>query len=208
MNDTYSIGLALFDFLPNIAFLVGAFYLVRIAALVKGKPCSRMVMAGALLIALGGILKATWKLIYAAGAGNIRAMSEVQFILVAPGFLALLVAVILIARTRIKTNGTPLLALAAWKMPFLFVMTLASLGAQGILTYISFKRGARLAAIGFILAFMGLLAMGGLASAEQSVTMQWIEESINSIGQIGFMLGSILLFKDFKTKGCATPSGG
>jgi len=203
MNEPYSIGLALVDFLPNIAFLVGAFFLVKIAALVKGTRCSRMVMAGAFLIALGGILKATWKLLYAANVGDFQLMSQIQFILVAPGFLALLVAAILLARKKESDiKATPLLAMAAWKMPFLFVMTLCSLGAQGILTYISFKRKAKNAAIGFIIAFMGLLAMGGLASAEQSVPMQWIEESINSLGQIGFMFGSILLFKNIKSNPC------
>jgi len=32
--------------------------------------------------------------------------------------------------------------------------------------------------------------------------MQWIEEAVNPIGQLGFMLGSILLYRDFKAKGC------
>jgi hypothetical protein len=77
-------------------------------------------------------------------------------------------------------------------------MTLASLGAQGILTYIAFRRGAKWAAAGFIVAFMGLLAMGGLASAEQTIALQWIEEGINSVGQLGFMAGSILLYRNFK----------
>jgi len=201
MNETYSIGLALLDFVPNIAFLVGAFFLVKIALLVRGTKCSRMVMAGSLLIALGGILKATWKLLYAANVGDFQLMSQAQFVLVAPGFLAILVAVIIMARKSTKV-AMPLLALAGWKMPFLFVMTLCSLGAQGILAYISFQRKAKLAAVGFIIAFMGLLAMGGLASAEQTVAMQWIEESINSLGQIGFMFGSILLFNNYKSTPC------
>lgn len=201
MNETYSIGLALLDFVPNIAFLVGAFFLVKIALLVRGTKCSRMVMAGSLLIALGGILKATWKLLYAANVGDFQLMSQAQFVLVAPGFLAILVAVIILARKSAKTV-MPVLALAGWKMPFLFVMTLCSLGAQGILAYISFQRKAKLAAVGFIIAFMGLLAMGGLASAEQTVAMQWIEESINSLGQIGFMFGSILLFNNYKSTPC------
>jgi hypothetical protein len=208
MNESYSIGLALVDFVPNIAFLVGAYFLVRIAAMAKSIRCSRMVMAGALLIALGGILKATWKLIYASGAGDLRLMSEIQFVLVAPGFLAVLVAVILIARRRVNLSIPPMMAIAAWKIPFLFIMTLTSLGAQGILTYISIRRGAKLAAAGFAIAFMGLLAMGGMASAEQTIEMQWVEEGINSAGQIGFMVGSILLHKNFLALGCEFPTRG
>lgn len=201
MEEGYSIGLALLDFVPNIAFLIGAFYLVRVARYVKGRRCGRMVMAGSLLIALGGILKAAWKLIYASGGPDLQLMSQVQFILVAPGFLALLISTILLARKHGPIGATPMLAIAAWKIPFLFVMTLCSLGAQGILAYIAFKRKVPLAAAGYIVAFMGLLAMGGLASAGQSIGMQWIEEGINSAGQIGFMLGSLLLEKNFRTAG-------
>lgn len=208
MVETYPISLAIVDFLPNIAFLIGAYFLVRIAAMVNGRKCSRMVMAGSVLIALGGILKATWKLIYASGAGDVRLLSEIQFVLIAPGFLAILVAVILIARKRAisKRKAAPMLLIVPWKLPFLFIMTLASLGAQGILTYISFRRGTRQAAVGFIVAFMALLAMGMMASAEQTLGMQWIEESINTLGQLGFMTGSILLYKNYKTLGCDIPA--
>ena len=202
MTIEYPVSLAILDYVPNLAFLVGAFFLVRIAAMAQSKKCSRMMMAGTLLITLGGLLKATWKLLYASGVGDFQVMSQVQFILLAPGFLAMAVAVILIARKRAKGAEIPVVAMAAWKMPFLLVMTVCSLGAQGILTYISFKRGAKLAAVGFIIAFFGVLMMGGLASTEQTLTMQWIEESINSLGQLGFMAGSILLFKNYKTLGC------
>jgi len=54
---------------------------------------------------------------------------------------------------------------------------------------------------------MGILAMGALASAEQTITMQWIEESINTLGNSGFMLGSILLHKNFKKQGCDLSTG-
>jgi hypothetical protein len=96
-------------------------------------------------------------------------------------------------------------AMAPWKIPFLFVMTLASLGTEGILAYLSFKRGVRKAAIGFVIGVMGLLAMGALASAEQTLTMQWIEESVDTVGQLGFMFGNIFLYQDFEKRGCAVP---
>ena len=197
----YSIGLALMDFVPNIAFVIGALFLVKIMVLGRGRPCSRMVMAGALLIALGGFLKATWKLLYAAEIGDFQLLSQIQFTLLAPGFLALVIAIIMLLKKR-GAGSVPLAAMAAWKIPFLFVMTLSSLGCHGLLTFVSFKRGARIAAVCFIIAFIGLLSMSMLSSAEQTVTMQWVEESINSVGQIGFMMGSIFLHKNFAVKGC------
>ena len=66
-------------------------------------------------------------------------------------------------------------------------MTLSSLGAQGILTYISFKRQARLPAYLFIVAVLCMPGMSSMANdSEQNITNQWIEEIMNSIGQISF----------------------
>ena len=101
----YTIGLAAFDFLPNIAFLVGAYFLVRISLLIRGKPCGRMMMAGTLLIFAGGFFKATWKMLYSTGVADIQLMSEMQFALLAPGFLAMLIAVILLSRSAKKKTG-------------------------------------------------------------------------------------------------------
>ncbi len=199
--ETYPVSIAIFDFLPVTMFLIGAYFLVRIAFLQRGSRCGRMVMAGALLIFLGGFLKAIWKLLVATQVADIQWLSQIQFILVAPGFLALLVAAILIARGRKTNQNPPLLAIAVWKIPLLAVMTLASMGANGILTYISFRRGARLAAIGFIISFLCVVGMGAMASGEQTLAKQWIEESINTAGQLGFMLGSILLYQNFKING-------
>ncbi len=207
--ETYPISLALFDFVPTFAFLIGAFYLVRTAVICRGRPSSRMLMAGALLVFLGGFTKALWKFMVAAEVADIVWLSQLQFILSGIGFLGLCVAVIYMVRGHRKAlTGGAVFAMALWKIPFLFVMTLSSLGAEGILTYMAFKRGLRLAGAAFAIGVMGLLAMGALASAEQTIAMQWIEESINTVGNCGFMLGNILLYESFKKYGCEIPSGG
>lgn len=201
--ETYPISLAIFDFVPTTAFLIGAFFLVKAGLICRGRPCSRMLMAGGLLIFLGGTFKAIWKLLYAAGIADIQWMSQGQFVFSSIGFLAIFVAVLSMIRSSQKLPaGGPVLAMAAWKIPFLFLMTVTSLGAEGILAYMSFKRKVPLAAVGFVVGVLGILAMGALASAPQTITMQWIEESINAAGQLGFMTGSIFLFRDFKAKGC------
>jgi hypothetical protein len=194
--------LALFDFVPTIAFLIVAYYLVRIVYLVRGKACGALALAGALLIFLGGFLQAIWKLLFTTGAADVRLMSNLQFVLLAPGFVALLAAVILLARGAGRKTPPPVLSLAPWKLPFLIVMTLASLAAQGLLAYIAFRRRAIGAGVGFVIAFLCLLGMGGMAGGEQTVARQWIEEGVNAIGQIAFAAGSILLYRDFKAHAC------
>lgn len=204
MEETYPLALALFDFVPVAFFLIGAIFLVRISMHICGLHCGRLAILGSLLIFLGGFLKAIWKLLFTIGVGDFQLLSESQFPLVAPGFLILLIAVIMMARSDRETRSnkpSPMLLMATWKIPFLIVMTLTSMGVQGILTYVSFQRNAKLAAIGFIVAFLGLVGMGALASGEQTLARQWIEQSVNTVGQLGFMVGSILFHQHiFRSK--------
>jgi hypothetical protein len=203
MANSISLTLALYDFVPVAFFLIGAVYLARIARKISSETPERLIMVGSALIFLGGFSKATWKLLVALDVGDFQVMSEAQFPLLAPGFLVLLIGVIMLARSGTEKAAAPaILAMAVWKIPLVIVMTLASMGVQGILTYTSFRRGARLAAWGFIIAFLGLVGMGALSSGEQTIPRQWIEQSVNTVGQLGFMLGCILLYSNIsKSKG-------
>jgi hypothetical protein len=200
--ETNPISLAIFDFIPPLAFLAGAFFLVRIGFLCSGKSVGRLVMAGTLLVFLGGFLTATWKLLYTTNIADIQWMSQGQFVFSAFGFLGMFAAVIFIVRGQMRSKASSaILSIVAWKLPFLVVMTVSSLGAEGILTYLAFRQKANIAAIGFIIGVLGILAMGALASNQQTLTMQWVEESVNVVGQLGFMIGSILLYRNIKKNG-------
>jgi hypothetical protein len=198
--ETYTLSLALVDFLPSIAFLVGGIFLFRMIRSKRGLLAGWLALAGTLLVFLGGFTKALWKLLVAARLADIQWLAQSQFVLSAIGFLALCLAVISYARQA--GNSTPagtVLAMAAWKIPFLFVMVVASLGMEGILAYLAFRRKVPWAAAGFILGVLGLLAMSVLSGAEQTIPMQWMEEVINTTGQAGFMLGCILLDRNSRT---------
>lgn len=205
--EDYPLSLALFDFLPTLAFLVGAFYLVKTSLICRGRPSSRMLMLSTLLVFLGGFTKALWKLLVAAEVADIFWLGQVQFILSGIGFLGMCVAIIYMVRGHRKSaTGGAMLSMAVWKIPFLFIMTISSLGANGILAYMSFKRGMRPAAIGFVISVMGIIAMGSLASTEQTISMQWFEEFVNAVTQFGFMIGCIVLYRDFEARGCDLPA--
>lgn len=193
----YSLGLALLDFVPIFAFLVGAYFLVRAALITRGKPCGRMMMAGTLLVFAGGFFKAIWKMLYVTGVADIQVMSEMQFVLHAPGFLAMFVAILLLAKAlKAAPSGVEAAAIAVWKIPLLAVMTVSSLGAQGILASIAFRKKSPIAGGMFIAAIICMLTMSGMASgSEQTVAMQWIEEVINTIGQVAFAFGSFLIYR-------------
>ena len=95
----YSLGLAALDFVPIFAFLTGAYFLVKIAILHRGKPCGKMMMAGTGLVFTGGFLKASWKLLYVLDIADIQLMSEAQFVLLAIGFTGMLVSLSYLARS-------------------------------------------------------------------------------------------------------------
>ena len=202
MNE-YSLGLCVLDFLPNLAFLVGSVFLVRLAMLRTDRTCQIATIAGAALVFLGGTLKAVWKLLYATGVGDYALLSELQFPLHAPGFFLLLVGVICLARQERKARHAGLVGMAVWKIPLLAVMTICSLGVQGILSYLAFRRRAYVAGALYVMAIVCMLSMAGMASADQGIGQQWFEESINSAGQIAFAVGSYLFYRRVKATATA-----
>ena len=195
MEDGYSLGLCLLDFVPNLAFIIGGFFLYSVARLGKRRYPIITIGLGTLLVFLGGTLKAIWKLLFTLRVADIQIMSNAQFILDAPGFLLMFLGVIALARDLRLHPQTALAAMAVWKMPFLLVMTVCSLGMYGILSYLGFRRRAPLAGVLFVLAIVFTLGMAGMASAPQTVSMQWVEEGINSAGQIAFAFGAYLLYR-------------
>jgi hypothetical protein len=199
MDETYTLGLSLLDFVPNLAFLAGSFFLVSLVRLKNDRACTLTTTIGTTLVFLGGMLKAIWKFLVTIGVGDFQLLSESQFVLLAPGFLLLLVGVVLLARHEKADLSPGFMAMAVWKIPLLAMTTIGSLGAYGILSYLAFRRQARVAGLCFILAIGGLLALAGMASAEQTIRQQWIEESINSLGQTVFTVGCYLLLRRVKS---------
>jgi hypothetical protein len=56
--------------------------------------------------------------------------------------------------------------------------------------------------LAFLITLLCLIGMGGMASAEQTIPQQWIEEGVNSVAQISFAIGSYLLYRNYKIHGC------
>jgi hypothetical protein len=96
---------------------------------------------------------------------------------------------------RSKYESLPALFMAGWKIPFLAVMTLASLGTHIVLIYLSLKHKTRLGAISFLIGLILLLSMGALAGGEQTIARQWLEEWVNAFAQTGFAIGTWLLYQ-------------
>ncbi len=221
--ETYSIALALEDFLPVIFSAIGLYLLAR---MIKNMDDRLAVMAylGAGLIALGGVSKASWKLIYAVSEGqtNIVAIDNALFYFLAPGFILMAFALFYAQRTlagqphrknvwlipaslAILTVGVAVVVNVAmydptregrqlWFFILLGMTTLFNITALGLAIRQSGQQQERLALILFVVNLLAIFILQGLARvAEQTESLQWIEQIINTIAQIGFVYAVWLL---------------
>jgi hypothetical protein len=201
MVNDYTLALSFFDFVPNIAFFIGALFLNRWVRIKGTKLTILMMLCGSILVFSGGLLKAIWKLLYTLDLGDYVLMSESQFVLLAPGFILMLNSALGMVE---KKQTKALASMATWKIPFLALMTIGSLGLHATLIFIASHKRSWLAVISFLVSILCMLSMAGMASMEQSIRQQWIEQGVNSLGQVGFAAGSYLLYVSSRLIGAKT----
>ncbi|MFG1946279.1 hypothetical protein [Nonomuraea sp. NPDC048826] len=192
----YPLSLALVDFLPVIAMAVAVALLI---------PYVRhpAFAAGGSLAVLGGALKAVWKLIVASGGPDVEVLSEAQFFLLGTGFTLMAWALLGVGPGRRPPlwvfAGFALLGIAAaaavrdtW--PMLIVTTVAATLVGIRLLLLARRAGATPAVFLFGFNLLGTYAMGMLAARpEQTIALQWVEESLNTVNWSAFALGAWFL---------------
>ncbi len=156
--------------------------------------------AGTVDITCAGALKATYKLLYAAGVCDFEALDHMFFPTQSIGFLLAGVGMLAMISHRQK-EGKELCAYAApaiFSGTFVFVgLMVAGLGLMdAVLCIISVKlKKPWLTAI-FVLSFVCSLGMGYLSSQDfAEAAMNWIAEAVNTVGQGSLLLGAYLLHK-------------
>ncbi|TYB64270.1 hypothetical protein FXF51_21280 [Nonomuraea sp. PA05] len=201
----YPLALALVDFLPVLAMAAGIALLVPYIARTAGPLAGRAALAGGVLVVLGGLLKAVWKLLVAAGGPDVAWLAGVQFYLFGPGFALLAWAVLSGRRPGLpglagpvgsagppSRPGPPFWALAGFALagvagalatgatwPLLIVTTVCAT-ILGVRLLLLSRHPAGRALFGFNL--LGTYVMGLLASRpEQTIALQWVEETLNTL---------------------------
>lgn len=194
MND-FSIGMALFDYIPVIFFTLGAFILLRDFRGKTRKESYILFAIGVCAVSLAGFLKATWKLLYAAKVCDIVMFDELFFPLQSIGFLLAGVGIMVILFFKSSKKST-LFAME----PSLLIMILLMVSGLGFLDaglcIIAKKlKKTYLIAI-FAVSFLCCLGMGYLSSQNfAEASMNWIAEGVNFVGQGLFLLGVFLLHR-------------
>ena len=197
MKD-FSVSMALVDYIPVIFFAFAAVILMRGLYNKMSKGAFALFAAGTIDITCAGALKATYKLLYAAGVCDFEALSAMFFPVQSIGFL--LAGIGILAMLCHKQSKTAVCAVAPplFSGTFVFVgLMVAGLGIMDVVLCIlaaKLKKPALIAL--FVLSFICSLCMGYLSSQDfAEASMNWIAEGVNVVGQGALLAGVALLHK-------------
>ena len=205
LEATYTVPLALFDVIPVALSIVGCWFLARLSA--RALPSVRtLALVGVVLIGIGGGSKALWKIILTTLDTDVTWMEQMLFPFLATGFMLLLwalwsaivgrrilwwpfalVLVLGFAGTIASGTSTALLAVAAG----------SALMTSGVAIRWAVRERAALPVVLYAVGMGFSIVLAYLAGPkiEQTLTMQWIEEGVNVVGQGSFLLASYLLWR-------------
>lgn len=198
MRD-FSIAMSFVDYIPVILFLIAAVMLQRDLYNKMSKGAFALFSAGTINIFVAGALKATYKLLYAAGICDFAPLNEMFFPVQSIGFLLTGIGMLAMIYHK-QGNGTVALSVApaVWRGTFLFVgLMVAGLGCMDAgLMILANRLKKRSAIIFFMVSFICSLGMGYLSSRDfTQAAMNWIAEGVNIAGQGCLLLGVFMLHK-------------
>lgn len=197
MND-FSIAMALVDYIPVLFFASAAVFLMRDLYNKMSKGAFALFSSGVINVTIAGALKATWKLLYAAGICDFTALNAMFFPVQSIGFLLVGMGILAMLIHRQTQNAVLAVVPPVFSGTFVFVgLMVAGLGVMdAVLCILSVKlKKPWLIAI-FVVSFVCSLGMGYLSSKDfAEAAMNWIAEGVNVAGQGTLLLGAVLLHK-------------
>lgn len=208
MKD-FSVAMALVDYIPVIFFGIAAVMLQRDLYNKMSKGAFALFAAGTINVFMAGALKATYKLLYAAGICDFEPLNAMFFPVQSIGFLLAGIAIIAMLFFKQEKHVTALSVVPVlWKGTFLFVgLMVVGLGCiDAGLCCLAGKLKKKSAIAIFVISFVCCLCMGYLSSQDFArASMNWIAEGVNVIGQGAFLAGAVILHKaglaDYKLGG-------
>lgn len=198
MKD-FSIPMALVDFIPVCLFAAATVLLMRDLYNKMSKGAFALFSAGMINVLGAGVLKATYKLLYAAGICDFEPLSQMFFPVQAIGFLLAGIGILAMLCHRQTKPAALVVVPPLFSGTFLFVgLMVAGLGMIDAVLCILAVKLKKPALIGlFLLSFICSLGMGYLSSRDfTKASMNWIAEGVNTVGQSCLLLGTILLRKN------------
>ncbi len=187
----FTVPMALADFVPVILFGISAVLLMRGLYNKMSKGTSACLGVGSCVAFLAGFLKALYKLLIALGVGAFEFLNDIFLPLQSTGLLLTGLAIVLMLVLRKKAAlMAPLTAGCIGMMVLGLGCMCAGLGV------VSAKMKKKILIPVFILCFFCYMGMGYLAAKKDgSAASNWIEQGVNTLGQILLLLGVGTLHK-------------
>ena len=183
----YTVPMALTDFIPVLLFGVSARLLMRDLYNKMAKGVFACLDLGVCAAFLAGFLKALYKLLIALGVGEFALLNRLFLPLQSTGLLLTGLSVVLMLALRKKRAA---LAMAPLTMGFIGMMVLGLGGLCAGLSVVAAKMKKKLLIVVFVLCFFCYMGMGYLAAAKDgSAASNWIEQGVNTVGQLLLLLG-------------------
>jgi len=194
-----SVFMALVDFIRVVFFFAAAVLLLRDLYNKMVKGAYALLAAGSIMVLVGGIYKALWKILYALAICDFPALDTSLFTFQGPGFV-LVFAALAGMFTKKNKNSVTLHSAAVpvfvSNMPFIILQIIGCTGVQGCLIAVSAKMKKKLPIVCFILAFVFMMGMGYLgAKFDDSSSMHWLAQCTNIISQGALFAGVYMLHK-------------
>jgi hypothetical protein len=208
--ETYTLGLALEDFIPVIFSSIGLYFVSRMVGNVNAR-LGQMASIGWILVTIGGFLKATWKLIMALTQTqtNIVWFDKGMFIWMSAGFTLLAFALWFMGEIRsgkqpervwigpavvlglsliaILFTGFPDPNVNTWRFILLGVMTIGNVVMVILLIQQARANSQNLLAVLFLVNIVIVFILSGLARIpDQTIPLQWTEQLLNTFAQGAF----------------------
>lgn len=192
---TFTIPMALMDFIPVLFFGYAAALLQRDLYDKMHKSHFALFAAGTIDIFAAGFLKALWKLLYAANICDFHALNTMFLPVQSIGFLLAGIGIVMM----LLNKPMPFLAvppLFSGTVIFILMMVLGLGSICGVLSVLAFRMRKKGAALLFIAAFLCSMGMGAMSGQDATLAwVNWVEQSINCVGQGLLMLGVMILDK-------------
>ena len=183
----YTVPMALTDFIPVILFGISARLLMRDLYNKMHGGVFACLDLGVCLAFLAGFLKALYKLLIAVGVGHYPILNNLFLPMQSVGLLLTGFSIVLMLGLRTKSAA---LAMTPMTMGFIMMMVLGLGCMCAGLGVVSAKMKKKLLIPVFILCFFCYMGMGYLAAKKDgSAAANWIEQGVNTVGQILLLLG-------------------
>ena len=193
----FSVPMALVDYVPVVFFGIAAILLQRDLYNKMCKGAFALFAAGTINIFTAGFLKATWKLLYAAGVCDFQALNTLFLPLQSLGFLLAGLGILaLFLRPRKKAMLAVAPPLFSGKIVFISMMVLGLGAICAGLGRLALKMKKKTAALLFLLSFLCSMGMGYMSSRDSTLAIiNWIEQGINCAGQGLLLWGTLILHR-------------